>query len=387
MKSSSWGTKALYAMFVIFFLEASLQIYYHATTSTYLFLRNRPPIFASDPISGWTNTPNLSYRHVTPEFAADIYTNKHGFRVSSAHEEYERTKDDNVFRILLLGPSFAYGWGVSYEHTFAVQLERRLATAHFARGARIEVLNHGVPYQPPANSFHWFTNAGRAYSPDLVIQFVYGSLEVSGHPDDSVQVINGRAIHKNAGTKESLWAYAKKSATVFYSGVLLGLAFKAVDERPLASIDGAGREMRNTTTFSPDDDSIKGSLSLYKNFNDVVEGSGAEFTIVFFPLAYVVHPEDALRWWLHGVEDIDRQKEFNRAFERYLNDLGIRCLNLTEDLIQIAKEEKSRLYFWLDIHWNEKGNAVAARLVSEHLNHQNTSLTAPAHITETRSNQ
>src|SRR5262245_46148385 len=129
-----WQRWLMYGITVTILFESSLQVFYRITTGSYLFFRHKPPIFASDPISGWTNKPRLSFRHVTPEFVADIHTNSQGFRVSSAGEEYKRGRDMDVFRILLLGPSFAFGWGVDYEDTFGAQLQRMLANTHISKG-------------------------------------------------------------------------------------------------------------------------------------------------------------------------------------------------------------------------------------------------------------
>ena len=312
--------------------------------------------------------PGLSYRHATPEFTVDLYTNSQGFRVSSGHEEYEKQKPKGTFRILLLGPSFAFGWGVNFEKTFGEQLRRVLAKAGFADGSRIEVLNHGVPAHPPANDLEWFNYVGKYYSPDLAIQFVYGSLEVSAEPDTSVVIRNGYAVLANPGVRDMIWAYAKNSATVFYSGIIIGQIHKLIFRGdPEGKIEGAGRDMRNPPVFRLDDPRVRESLTFYTALKETVEGAGADLLIVHFPLAYIVHPEDRARWVLQGVEDIEQQIMFNRAFASYLNELGIDCLNLTDDLIESAKRDKNRLYFWLDVHWTELGNTIAAQLVGQYL--------------------
>jgi hypothetical protein len=129
----------LYFVCLFLFIEISLQLFSRVTTGTYLYAREKPPLWASDPYSGWTNRPGLSYRHVTPEFTADIYTNREGFRVSSTHEEYQNKRPNKTFRILLLGLSFAFGWGVNFEATFGAQLQQILRARHFAEGSTIEV--------------------------------------------------------------------------------------------------------------------------------------------------------------------------------------------------------------------------------------------------------
>jgi len=358
----------IYLLTIVLFVEVSLQIFYRLTTGAFLYSRDKPAIWSPDPISGLTNKPRLSYRHITPEFTAEIYTNSDGFRVSNAQEEYEKQKPKDTFRILLLGPSFAFGWGVNFEQTFGAQLQKLLTEASFVDGSRIEVLNHGVPALPPANDLEWFNHVGRHYSPNLVIQFVYGSLEVSAKPDTSVIVRNGYAIPSNPGMRDLVWYYAKNSATVFYSGLLITQIHKLIAAgNASGSIEGAGRDMRNSPVFRPNDPYVKESLMFYRALKQAVEGTGADLLVVHFPLAYVVHQEDRARWALQGVDNIDRQVAFNQAFSVHLNDLGIRCLNLTNDLIQSAKREKNRLYFWLDVHWTEQGNKVSAQVVSQNL--------------------
>jgi len=357
----------IYLIIVFLFIEASLQIFYRLTTGASLYFRDKPAIWSSDPVSGLTNKPLLSYRHLTPEFTAEIYTNSDGFRVSIAQEEYERQKRTNTFRILLLGPSFAFGWGVNFDQTFGAQLQRLLIEASFADGATIEVLNHGVPALPAANGLKWFNHSGRHYSPNLVIQFVYGSLEVSVKPDTSLIVKNGYAVPVSLSGRDKVWNYAKMSATVFYSGILLSRVHELVAGNIDGSIEGAGRALRNSPVFRSDDPYVKESLLFYKALKEAVEEAGADLLIVHFPLAYVVHQEDRVRWALQGLGSIDRQVAFNHAFSAYLNDRGIRCFNLTNDLIESAKKEKSRLYFWLDVHWTEQGNKVSAQMVKQYL--------------------
>jgi len=378
MNRTNWWHKAIYVIAVVLLTEGCLQTFYRLTTGSYLISRDTPPIYSSDPVSGWTNTPSLSYRHVTPEFIADIYTNSQGFRVSSHHEEYEHPRPGNIFRILLLGPSFAFGWGVNYEDTFGAQLQETLAKTGIANGTRVEVLNHGVPYQSPANGLDWFKARGKDYGPNLVIQFIYGSLEVEAVPDTSITVSDGHIILKASGMGAQIWSYAKMSATVFYSGVIVGLIHKSLyHEDSIERIDGAGRHMRNSRGFELDDLPVKRSLVFYENLKRTVEETGARLLLVYFPLAYIVHPEDRTRWALHGVENIDSQIEFNQMFASYLNENGIRCLNLTEFFIDAAREGNGRLYYWLDIHWTKLGNVVAAKSVTQYLAEQSSLLPEP----------
>ena len=365
MKAKFW---LLYIVCLFLVTEASLQFFYRFTTGTYLYVRDKPPLYASDPYSGWTNQPFLAYRHVTPEFSTEIYTNGEGFRVSSAQEEYQKKRPSNTFRILLLGPSFAFGWGVNFEDSFGAHLQRLLAVQNFANGSRIEVLNHGVPGLPAANELEWLKQVGKDYRPDLVVHFTYGSFEVIPKPETNVAVHNGLVVQSNAGIKELVWGYAKNAASVFYTGIVINRVSKAVSKDISAMrIEGAGREMRNSPTFSIQDPLISDSVIFYRTLRETVEAAGAKLLIVYFPLAYVVHPEDRMRWVLQGVQNIEEQIQFNRTFASFLNENGFRCLNVTEQFVQRAKTEKQRLYYWLDVHWTASGNVLAAQLVADYL--------------------
>lgn len=58
--------------------------------------------------------------------------------------EREAVKSPTTYRIALLGDSFAFGWGVEYQESFAHQLEVILNEAGEGK-IKVEVLNFGVP--------------------------------------------------------------------------------------------------------------------------------------------------------------------------------------------------------------------------------------------------
>jgi hypothetical protein len=74
-------------------------------------------------------------------------------------------KPPGVFRILGLGDSFAFGWGVEEDQTFLRVLEQRLRAA----GHNVEVLNAAVPAWHSIQSLLYLMNEGRHFEPDLVV--------------------------------------------------------------------------------------------------------------------------------------------------------------------------------------------------------------------------
>jgi len=68
---------------------------------------------------GFGNRPGLFFDHRTNEFRARYITNQARFRVPRPDLEYPLAKPSDTYRIMLLGPSYAFGWGVDYELSFA----------------------------------------------------------------------------------------------------------------------------------------------------------------------------------------------------------------------------------------------------------------------------
>jgi lysophospholipase L1-like esterase len=97
--------------------------------------------------------------------------NRDGFRDA----DFSRPKPQGSFRVLVLGDSVAFGYGVALEQTFPEQLERLLG----ARVAtpRIEVLNLAVSGYNPYTEAALLDDVGLGLEPDLVlVQFCSNDL-------------------------------------------------------------------------------------------------------------------------------------------------------------------------------------------------------------------
>ena len=149
-------------LFLLFAIEWGLGLYMKG--------RPQPLIFE----------PNVSFRHETTEFNYTVTTNAWGFR---DHEITPKRKD--VYRIITLGDSFTYGWGVDLEHTWPKVLEATLREA----GRAVEVLNLGAPGASPRGYAEIATRALSVLEPDLVLVAVLQN-------DDLIQLHRRRAKAK-----------------------------------------------------------------------------------------------------------------------------------------------------------------------------------------------
>lgn len=97
--------------------------------------------------------------------------NAEGFR----DRAFGRAPASDALRILVLGDSIAFGYGVALEQTFAKQLERRLRAA--AEAPSFEVLNLGVSGYNPYTEAALLADVGLGYRPDVVLaQFCVNDL-------------------------------------------------------------------------------------------------------------------------------------------------------------------------------------------------------------------
>lgn len=112
-----------------------------------------------DPEIGYTLKHNF---HGTA-FGVDLKTNSLGFR----GPEWKQEKEADTLRILLIGDSHTFGYGVPFEDTFGEVIRRRLQE-HYP-GKKVEVLNSGVAGYNSLQEFALLKKFLPAFRPDLVV--------------------------------------------------------------------------------------------------------------------------------------------------------------------------------------------------------------------------
>ena len=103
---------------------------------------------------GWRNIP--SWEATTHDKKLTI--NSLGFR----GRECSTKKADGITRIMVLGDSFAWGYGVADDEVFTTKLEQQL-------GNRCEVINTGVSGWGTDQQYLFFKNEGCKLDPDVVV--------------------------------------------------------------------------------------------------------------------------------------------------------------------------------------------------------------------------
>ena len=113
--------------------------------------------------------PDLSFVHVGNSHAflmgVDVRINSQGLR----DYEYPFEKRPGTYRIMMLGDSTTFGWGVPLENTTAKILERNLNNGRTTGNKKFEVINAGIGNYDTVQEVTYYSTRGRAFHPDLVV--------------------------------------------------------------------------------------------------------------------------------------------------------------------------------------------------------------------------
>jgi len=110
-----------------------------------------------DPELGWKLAPDRTTVFKGQHFSVGVVHNADGLR----DREYPRAPAPGQRRILVLGDSVAWCWGVEHEECFTERLEAALPDT--------DVINAGVPGYSTAQELLYYERDGRRYGADLVL--------------------------------------------------------------------------------------------------------------------------------------------------------------------------------------------------------------------------
>ncbi len=123
-----------------------------------------------DPLLGWHHRAGASgvFDH-RPQFRIHVRINDKGLR----DQDYPYERVPSKRRILVLGDSFVFGYGVEQDEIFTEVLEALLPAT--------EVINAGVSGYGTDQELLWFRSEGARYRPDLVMLLMTGNDDLENH--------------------------------------------------------------------------------------------------------------------------------------------------------------------------------------------------------------
>ena len=121
------------------------------------------------PEFGWISRANHEGTFDNGNFKVHVAINSQGLR----GPEVAREKSAEMRRVLVVGDSFAWGFGVEYEEIFGTRLEATLSS--------IEVINGGVTGYSTDQALLWLRSEGIRYAPGVVVYVLSGNDDIMNH--------------------------------------------------------------------------------------------------------------------------------------------------------------------------------------------------------------
>ena len=119
-------------------------------------------IYHADPALYWKLKPNQNcYTKVDHK---PVHINSHGTR----GPEFQVPKPPNTVRIVSLGDSRTFGWGLTEAETYSHRLQENLQSK-LGAAKRVEVINAGVNGWSFPQTLVYFRDTALGYQPDIVI--------------------------------------------------------------------------------------------------------------------------------------------------------------------------------------------------------------------------
>jgi MFS family permease len=313
----------------LFLIESILRL--RPTSSIYVNMRSVVQHVATrpHPATQYVNRANYVGTFANLEFRTTIRINKKGLR----DKDYPDAKPPGRKRCLVLGDSFAFGWGVEAEETVAKRLEAQLDgvdvinAACSGWGTQQELLflqQEGIRYQP--DGVLLFFSENDALNNLMKYKFVNGKLYDADEPVGRIADCKRWLIRRSA-----IWNL-------------------------LSEVRNSLRKTSNASTMqSPSQSEVWAEEEKYlRAMQAFCQQRKMMFAVVYVP------GKDANRQPAHA-------DNFSRI-ESFCARRGIAFLDLVPALREAS--QKQPIYFRIDDHWNRNGHQAAANAVLTFLRDQ-----------------
>jgi lysophospholipase L1-like esterase len=294
-----------------------------------------------DSLLGWAHQPGQEGIFETAQFRTFVRINQKGLR--DREHSYERPNDSR--RVLVLGDSFAWGYGVEETQRFSQLLETSVDA---------EVINAGVSGYSTDQELLWFRSEGVKYDPDLVI-LVFTGNDIGDNNQQLVStiyykpqfvreeghlILKGYPVPKTSPQGRFIYSVSQRSALAYF------LVRRYFD---LSSIYHHVKVKSDNPNSSGSGISSTGepfglTIALLDEIKNITESMGAKFMIVATD-----------RWWN------DPSGETYPDFIATLQTQGYFVL----DVESKSGFDPGRMLIPNDGHWNAAGHEFVAKKIKD----------------------
>jgi hypothetical protein len=322
------------AIFIVFLLEISVRI----------FVPNLKPIQEIiTPVSPDAERllpflrPHYEARLTTSEYVMSMKHNSLGFRDS----EHLKKRSEAITRVVIIGDSFTYGWGVDQDQTYPALLQPLLDGAG---DRQYEILNMGIPDTGTVEA-RQIAQVAMTFDPQIIVlaMLLEDRWAVNGNDlvDNARQPQGEQA--STAGRQPS--AGVPTSIHNFLAGNSALYAYIMTRVGHIMRRQAIG--MRKNQNRQELDAAWELTTGLLAELNDRAKAANVTFAVMRCPFYF-----DAQR----GEPD-----RISRRLAELGHDLEIPVLDLLPGIQQL---DTGSLYHQRDGHWTPAGNEAAAAIIT-----------------------
>jgi lysophospholipase L1-like esterase len=290
---------------------------------------------------GWAHQPGQEGIFETSQFHTVVRINETGLRDRS--HAYERQHDNP--RILVLGDSFAWGYGVEESERFSQLLEASLDA---------EVINAGVSGYSTDQELLWYKYEGVKYDTDLVILAFTGNdigdnnrqlvSNIYYKPrfviQDGELVPIGYPVPETSPHGKLIYSLSQRAALTFFLTQRF-FEWRSLSRETAASPDQIVSPGSDANTES---EPFKLTIALIDKMRDTAEAKNSKFIIVATD-----------RWWN------SRSDKTYEDFIEVLRDEGF----LVVDVESMPGFDPEEMIIPNDGHWSQSGHEFVAEKIQE----------------------
>jgi len=319
--------------------------------------------------------PNSTGTIKRREFHVDVHINSHGYRGN----EFDFQKGEK-FRILVIGDSFTFGWGVSdkeaYPQVLESQLKEELDKDCF------QVINAGFAAgYSPDTYYLYLKEVGLKLRPDLIlVGFSIGNDLDHNESDENRWVkVDEDGLPLKIENRYVIWEDGVRYGAGKYKSIL----YKIPILRNSHLFHGVLSRLKKLKRWRNPGPTKKFNKWIYrKNYlertNEIVRKTNKlllamsglakdnriPIVIVMIPAIEQIFPDRYPFQSFSYMEDCDLEKP-QKILIQFLNREQIFYL----DLLPLFKQERPEppLYFEIDHHWTRHGHQAASRIIADYL--------------------
>ena len=321
------------------------------------------PMVISDKNRIFELKSNYHQEYISPEFKIIIKTNGDGLR----DIEHAVNKSENVYRIIALGDSFTFGWGINQEDAWWKILENMLNNEDKER--KYEIINLGVWMYTFDQQLLRLKDKGLKYKPDLVIQGIYWPhlKTIATHQwvvdnEGNLLSINDPTIYVNEDnllkTKDkNILLHSLKKHSKLLNAIISRLQILLLRHR-LISDDLLFLRGDSVVTHS---DTWQKALESIHQTKEILAKKGINYVVFFIPRDVQVSKREWSPLYLDIMNDQLYQDEFpQKIFSNFFLKEKIPYLDL---LSVFRKDYSPDLYYVTDPHWTKEGHRLAGEQI------------------------